>query len=209
MGCIRAEGFHGQGSSCRGSPGRTSPGVPTALVALYRRCCCDCPQVCQGLAVSTALSLRTVPPLQGTNCAVWALWHLRMKGVTLSFPHGDPGTGTRSLLLLSLLCLGLGISRTSLSSHLPEASKELRLCLQGLICSQALPAGIPTLFPPALSLESCLGLWWPEHCPVQYYRPGDHAIPTSLSAGWVLGVLGSSQAFFFFFSFSEPFYPST
>lgn len=58
----------------------------------------------------------------------------------------------------------------SFSSHLSEASKELKICLQGLICIQlSLQRSPLSVFP--IILPS--GLPWAlvsHHCPVQYFR---------------------------------------
>lgn len=66
--------------------------------------------------------------------------------------------------------LGPETSWKSFSSHLSEASKELKICLQGLICSQALPPEIPTLcFPQHSPFRAALGSGVPP-LSSPYYR---------------------------------------
>lgn len=57
---------------------------------------------------------------------------------------------TPRLLLLSLLFQGTETAWSSFSYHVLEAPKELRLCLQDLIQSQAFTTGTPLSVPPSM-----------------------------------------------------------
>lgn len=147
------------------------------------------------------LHLRTVPPpsRQKLSC----LTSQKERG-DLLFPHEGPGTGTWSLPGSCCCHCSAWTSEsswTSFSYHLPEASKELKLWLQGLICSQALSPGTSTLcFPQHSPLRAALGSG--GHTSVQSSiteqgAPGQHAIHTGLLS-WLSAVscvLGSSQPF--------------